>query len=128
MTYVDDPPDVIVYYENQYYEFELKRYRDELLVDSIFNFLKKKIILHYSEQRNYLILLQPPPFSDFSTNVFKELHEKLLKEKNIPGIIGFSLNNNNEEMLLVRIFPNLDISKRKYKTEVNMFAELLHSE
>lgn len=126
--YKDDPPDAIVLYKKQYFEFELKRYRDELTVDSMYGFLKKKIILHYSERQNYLILLQPAPFSNLSLEVFKKLHERLMKEKNIPGIIGFSLNNNNKGMILARIFPNLNVSKRAYETQVDRFAELLHSE
>jgi hypothetical protein len=124
----DDPPDAIVLYKNNYFEFELKRYRDKLNVDKMHEFIKKKIILHYSERQNYLILLQSAPFSDISLDIFEKLHKKLIKEKNIPGIIGFSLNNDNEEMILIRIFPNLDISKRGYTSQKDRFAELLHSE
>lgn len=126
--YKDDPPDVIVLHKKQYFEFELKRYRDELNVDKMYKFLKNKIIMHYSGHQNYLILLQPAPFTSLSMDLFEKLHKKLVKEKNIPGIIGFSLNNDNKEMILVRIFPNLDINKRKYVTQKERFAELLHSE
>lgn len=125
--YREDPPDVIVLYKNNFYEFELKRYREEFAFDKLYSFLKKKIILHYSGKSNFLVILQLKPNSNIDLNIFKKLHEKLKKETNQPGIIGFSLNKNNEEMILVRILPELDISKRSY-SEINIFAEILHSE
>ena len=126
--YKEDPPDVVILYKENFYEFELKRYREEVAVDPIYDFIKKKIINHYSGKRNYFIIFQPKPFSGISFKEFKELHEKIKKEKNVPGIISFSLNNDNKEMMLIQIFPDLKISKRKYKTEAIRFSDLLHSE
>lgn len=42
--YRDDPPDVIIRYKNNFYDFELKRYRDEFTLDKLYVFLKKKIL------------------------------------------------------------------------------------
>jgi len=126
--YREDPPDVIVYYQNNYYEFELKRYRDSLTFESLYDFVKKKIISHYSGKSNYLVILQPAPYSGISFDIFKKLHEIIKKGKKQPGIIGFSLNNNNKEIILIRVFPELEIAKRKFNSEVDIFAEILHSE
>lgn len=125
--YREDPPDVIVRYKNNFYEFELKRYRDEFTFDKLYTFLKKKIITHYSGKSNFLVILQLAPNLNIDLNVFEKLHERLKKEINQPGIIGFSLNNNNKEMILVRVLPELNISKRPH-SEVNAFADILHSE
>ncbi|MDP3948191.1 MAG: hypothetical protein Q8P87_00600 [bacterium] len=125
--YREDPPDVIVLYKNNFYEFELKRYRDEFTFDKLYTFLKKKIIMHYSGKSNFLVILQLKPNSNIDLNIFKELHKSLKKEINKPGIIGFSLNNNNEEMILVRILPELNMNKRPH-SEINALADILHSE
>lgn len=124
--YRDDPPDVIVRYKNNLYEFELKRYRDVFTFDKLYDFLKKKIIMHYSGKANYLVILQLQQNSNIDINIFKRLHERLKTETNQPGFIGFSLNN-NKEMILVRVLPELNISKRPF-SQVNEFAEILHSE
>lgn len=125
--YREDPPDVIILYKNNFYEFELKRYRDEFSFDKLDAFLKKKIISHYSGKSNFLIILQVKPNSDIDLNIFKKLHKSLKKEKNQPGMIGFSLNNNNEEMILIRVLPELTINKRPHN-ETTVWAEILHSE
>lgn len=124
--YRDDPPDIIVRYKENFYEFELKRYRDEFSVDKLANFLKKKIVQHYSGKQNFLVILQLRPYSNIDLGVFRQLHEKLKLEKNQPGIIGFSLNKNNEEILLIRILPELNINNRPYN-ETNSFADMLNS-
>lgn len=123
----EDPPDVIILYKKNFYEFELKRYRDEFTFDRLYAFLKKKIILHYSGKLNFLVILQLKPYSNIDLNIFKKLHKSLKKDINQPGIIGFSLNKNNEEMILVLILPELNMTKRPYN-EINAFADILHSE
>lgn len=126
-TYTDDPPDVIVLSKGKFYDFELKRYRGELTYEALFSFVKKKIILHYSGKANYLIIIQPKPFSTMTFSVFKDLHESLKKENNQPGYIGFTFNVNNKEIFLVRVLPILDQSKRLYNSETDIFSELLNS-
>lgn len=125
--YREDPPDVIALYKNSFYEFELKRYRDEFTFDKLYAFLRKKIIMHYSGKQNFLIILQLKPGSNIDLDIFRKLNEVCKKEVNQPGIVGFSLNKNNEEMILVRILPDLNMSKRPF-SEVHAFANLLHSE
>lgn len=124
----EDPPDVIVQYKGNFFEFELKRYRGELTFEELYNFVKKKIILHYSGKSNYLIILQPKPNSGISFDIFNKLHKQLKKAKNQPGIIGFLLNHDNREIILVRVFPKLEEYRRNYDTEANIFAEVLNSE
>jgi hypothetical protein len=126
-SYREDPPDIVVRYKKDLYEFELKRYRDEFSLDKLSDFLRKKIISYYSGKQNFLIILQLKPYSNIDLDIFRQLHEKLKTEKNQPGIIGFSFNKNNEEMILVRILPELNISKRPYN-EINSFANILHDE
>jgi len=125
--YREDPPDVIVFYKNNFYEFELKRYRDEFTLKKLCIFVKKKILMHYSGKSNFLIILQLKPNSNIDLNIFRELHENLKKEVNQPGIIGFSLNNNNQEMILIRVLPELNMSKRQFN-EFNTFTDILHFE
>jgi len=126
-SYREDPPDIVVLYKEELYEFELKRYRDKFSLDKLLDFLRKKIIRHYSGKQNFLIILQLKPYSNIDLDIFRQLHEKLKTEKNQPGIIGFSFNKNNEEMILIRILPELGISKRSYN-EINSFANILHDE
>jgi hypothetical protein len=126
--YREDPPDVIVQHKSNYFEFELKRYRGELTFEQLYNFVKKKIVLHYSGKSNYLVILQPEPNSGISFVIFKKLHEQLKKEKIQPGIIGFLLNHANREIILVRVFPKLEKSRRNYDSEADIFSEVLNSE
>lgn len=126
--YREDPPDVIVRYKNNYFEFELKRYRDELTFDKLYNFVREKIIRHYSGKSNFLVILQSKPNSEISLEIFKKLHERLKEEKNQPGIIGFSFNNNNKEMILVRVLPKMDMTRRAYNNASEVFADILHSD
>ena len=125
--HTDDPPDVIVLYKGNYYEFELKRYRGELTYEALYSFIKKKIILHYSGKANYLVILQPRAFSTISPEIFSKLHKSLVIEKNQPGHIGLTLNVNNKEIYLIRVLPKLEQSKRNYDTEADIFSEILNS-
>jgi len=125
--YRDDPPDIIVRHKGSFYEFELKRYRNEFNLDKLSNFLKKKIIQHYSGKQNFLVILQLKPHSNIDLDIFRQLHEVLKCEKNQPGIIGFSFNKDNKEIILIRILPELNISKRPYN-EFNSFTDILNPE
>lgn len=123
--YKEDPPDVIVKYEKQFYEFELKRYRGPLNFESLYDFVYKKIMIHYSGKTNFLITLQPNPNSTINFNIFKKLHKTLKTLKNQPGIISFSFNNENKEFILIQILPNLYQSRRKYESEINAVSKLI---
>ena len=124
----DDPPDVIVIYKGNDYEFELKRYRDNIDFNSLSSFLKNKIVNHYSDKSNYLILLQPKPNSNISLDTFDKLNKELINYKRDFGRITFTLNHDNNEMFTAFIFPNLGIYRRKYSDEHNLFADILHEE
>lgn len=111
----NDPPDVIVYHQNNFYEFELKRYRGELSAKSLFDFIIKKIITHYSDHNcNYYIILQPRPYSALNLDIFENLHKKIIQLKRNLGKIAFSVNNDNKEMILINVFPELAINKRPF--------------
>lgn len=111
----EDTPDVIVYHQNGFYDFELKRYRGKLNVDALFDFINKKIISHYSDHnRNYFIILQPEAYKQLPQNLFKNLNIKLNKLKRNFGMIAISLNNNNKEMLTVMVYPDLKIFKSQF--------------
>jgi hypothetical protein len=113
--YKEDPPDVVIYFQKNFYDFELKRCREELSVKSLLDFIKKKIITHYSDHNcNYFIILQQITNSALNLDIFKKLHKKLNKLKRNLGKIAFSLNNNKKEMLLINVFPKLTISKRPF--------------
>lgn len=123
----DDPPDVIVRYKKSDYPFELKRYRGKITFDDIFNFIKKKIIDHYSGKQNFLIILQSSSGSKIDLSIFKRIHEQLKNEKNQPGYIGLTFNHDNMEIVTVRVLPNLDKYTRPYKPETDLFTDLLNS-
>lgn len=122
-----DPPDVIVDFKDNLYEFELKRYRDELDLDHLFVFIKNKILDHYSIKANYFIILQPKPFVKFDFNIFKELAKKITDENKDLGIISLSMNNNNTEMITTQLFPEFKSWKRPYENEAIEISEMLHN-
>lgn len=123
-----DPPDIIVHYQNNFHEFELKRYKEELNLKSLFDFINKKIISHYSDHNcNYYIILQPIPNSVLKLDIFKNLHNKLKKLKRNLGKIVFSLNNNNKEMLLITVFPELIFDKRSFISGSEQVKKILQN-
>lgn len=109
-----DPPDLIIYYQKNVYEFELKRYRGSLEIANMFSFLEEKI-LRYSNPLNFLIILQPPSFSNISFEVFEELSQKfkeVAEKSDINCRVCYSFNANNEEMIFVYIYPEYQVYKR----------------
>lgn len=110
-----DPPDIIVYHQKNLLDFEFKRYRGKLSTELLYDFINRKIINHYSDYKcNYYIILQPAPNTTLDLDIFENLHKKINKLNRKIGKIAFSLNNNNKEMLVVSIFPDLTISKRPF--------------
>lgn len=121
-------PDVIVRFKKKYFEFELKRYKGKINLESLYDFVLKKIIKRYSGKTNYLILLQGEPGSKLSYVMFKKLHEKLKKEGKFPGYLGLSFNAGNKDMVLVRIFPELNQFKRPLRSGSEQIADLFRKE
>ncbi len=113
----EDPPDIIVRQNNSFGEFELKRYREDLNEKQLFNFVDKKILKHYADQFNFVILLQPKPTSIISLNIFKHVHQEIKKHittgRNI-GKIAFTFNNDGKEICFITVFPELLISKKPF--------------
>jgi hypothetical protein len=124
----EDPPDVIVKYRDKFFEFELKRYRRILAVDSLFSFIRDKIIMHYSGYSNFLIILQPKPKAELPLDMFKDIHTRIKKLNRHNGIIGFSLNNNNKELILARVSPKLEIYKFPFENETSLLSEIINSD
>lgn len=127
IRYREEFPDVIVRFKKRYFEFELKRYKGKLNLESLYSFVLEKIVKHYSGKTNYLILLQGEPGSKLSYITFKKLHQKLRKERIFPGILGFSFNNDNREMILIRVFPELNQYKRPFRNGSEQIAEVINS-
>lgn len=125
--YKDDPPDVIIKYNEGEYPFELKRYRGNINFEDLYKFIKVKIIDHYSGKQNFLISAQPKPGSNIDLGIFNTLHRKLLTEKNQPGYIGLTFNHDNKEIITIRFLPKLNKYSRPYDSEVNLFSDLLNS-
>jgi hypothetical protein len=127
-SFKDDPPDVIVNYKENDYEFELKRYRGKMTFEALYEFVNRKIILHYSGKLNFLIILQPNVDRSLSLDLFKDLHDNLIKEKNQPGYIGFSFNHENKEIITIRVLPKLEMDKRLYIHENDNFIDLFSND
>lgn len=112
-----DPPDFIIKSEDGFRQFELKRYRDELNTEKIFNFIKKKVT-HYGNNlgdTNLLLVLQSVAY-DVSTIDFHELHMRL-KSLNLKfqGQILISYNENNKETVINQVYPKLTTSRIPFK-------------
>lgn len=125
--YKNDPPDVIVRYQEIDYPFELKRYRGNVTFNDIYTFIKKKIIDHYSGTLNFLIILQPSNGLAVDLDIFRQIHKRLMTEKNQPGYIGLTFNHDNREVITVRVLPKLEKYTRPYKQEADLFSDLLNS-
>ncbi len=109
----DDPPDFIIRSSDGLREFELKRYRDKLGTEEIFEFLKKKVA-HYGNNLgdvNLLLVLQPPAYS-LSNIDFQELHTKLRSlNLKFQGQILISYNENNKEDVINQVYPDLTTTR-----------------
>lgn len=105
----NDPPDFIIKSSDGYREFELKRYRDGLTTDEVFNFLEKKI-KHYGNglgTMNLLLVLQSSG-SDVSNIDFHELSSRVnLLSPRFQGQVLISYNENNIEMVINQVFPDI---------------------
>ncbi len=108
-----DPPDFIVKSNDGFRQFELKRYRGGLNTEETFNFIKKRVA-HYGNDlgdTNLLLVLQSSAY-DVSTIDFHELHERLkLLSLKFEGQILISYNENNKEMVINQVHPELTTSK-----------------
>ncbi|OGG59143.1 hypothetical protein A3C89_01915 [Candidatus Kaiserbacteria bacterium RIFCSPHIGHO2_02_FULL_50_50] len=105
--YRDDPPDFIIKQSDGWRDFELKRYREALDTDTIFDFIIKKVG-HYGNlgDMNLLLILQANGSNELKID-FRDLHERLTKEKYaFRGEILLSFNNNSAEMVICQVFPN----------------------
>ena len=126
--YREDPPDIIVFYNGNEADFEFKRYRGDIDFDPIFSFLKNKIINHYSDKANYLILLQPEPNSNISFDLFSKIHNEIVKLNKDFGRIAFTLNHDNFEIITAFVYPKFEVSKREYSSEHELFSDILKSD
>jgi len=119
----DDWSDVIVLHRGKFLEFQLKRYRGEMMANKIFEFIRTKIINHYSGKENYLIILQPQRYSEITSDLFSDLHKLIKNESRDPGIVALLFNHASIEKLVVRVFPKLDQIKLPLD-ESEVFIEL----
>lgn len=123
----EDPPDIVIYNEGKFAEFELKRYRGNLNEKDLYDFIEKKIIKHYSKSYNFLILLQPKPWTKLSYEIFKKTCEKIKKNssKNLEKIV-ISFNQSNKEIIYVSIYPELIFIKKKFLKGGDKIKEILN--
>ena len=94
-------------------KFQLKRYRNNLNTQGIFDFIKEKVA-HYGnnlDDTNLLVVLQSSAYTISQIN-FHELHDKL-KSLNLKfqGQILISYNENNKEMVINQVHPNLTTTR-----------------
>lgn len=127
IRYREEFPDVTIRFKKRYFEFELKRYKGKLNLESLHSFVFEKIVKHYSGKTNYLVLLQGEPGEALSYTTFKKLHKKLKTEGIFPGILGFSFNNDNREMIIIRVFPELNQRKRPFRSGSEQIAEIINA-
>lgn len=109
--YRDDPPDFIIKQSDGWRDFELKRYRNTLDTNTVFDFITEKV-KHYRDlgDMNLLLILQSKDSNDLQID-FHDLHERLIKQDyNFKGQILLSFNNNNTEMVINQVFPELTTS------------------
>jgi len=108
-----DPPDFIVKSTDGLREFELKRYRNALDTDTILKFITEKV-QHYGNDlgdMNLLLLLQSDAY-DVSKIEFHDLHEKIQNLKfSFEGQILISYNENNKDLVINQVYPDLTTSK-----------------
>lgn len=123
----NSPVDIAVLNKDNLKEFQLKRYREKLSEDELWNFVEKKIIKHYSNALNFLVILQPKQGSFLSLDILKSLHNRLIKlklTKNL-GKIVFHYNQMNKNFVFVEIFPEFKISKRPFKKGSEQIKEIV---
>lgn len=112
-----DPPDVIIERKSGgFSEFELKRYREEVTENSLFDFIDEKILKHYSISLNFCIILQHEPGTKLPELIFENLYKRI---KNISlkrdfGRICIIFNANNQSMIFAHIYPELSIYKKPF--------------
>lgn len=125
-SFKEDPPDIVVQTEKALFEYELKRYRDKLTKNELLSFIEKKIIKHYSNQYNFLIILQPKPGTSLSSTLFEKLHDELTKKSVVrnPGKIFLHYNSKNKESVFVEIYPQLVVTKRPFRKGSDQVKEL----
>ena len=107
------PPDFIIKSGDGLREFEMKRYRNDLNTNTIFDFIKKKVE-HYCNDlgdMNLLIVLQSEPFNILNID-FKILFENIKDLNfNFKGQILISYNENNEDVVINQVYPSLTTSR-----------------
>lgn len=122
-----DPPDVIVLYNKKYYDFELKRYLEKSVdKESVLKFLETKVF-RCTEPYNFYIILQPKSQSVISYNSFQDVFNEL--KTKYPSInqrrIGFSLNENNEFVTTIWVYPKFEISKYPFVSGSKQMNDIL---
>lgn len=123
----NSPVDIAVLNKDGLHKFQLKRYRKKLTEAELWTFVEEKIIKHYSNALNFLIILQPKPGSSLSLDIFKSLHNRLIRLKLIktPGKIFFHYNRMNKNFVFVEIFPEFRISERPFKKGSEQIKEII---
>ena len=111
---VDSDSDFLIMQNDGLRKFQLKRYRDEMTAEKIFQFIKEKIE-HYGGSlgnTNLWILLQPEAWSQQKIE-FHEIHESIwtlhLKQ---DGHILVAYNEGDKENVTVEVYPKIQKTVR----------------
>ena len=105
--------DFVVISDDGLRNFQLKRYRNALSTEAIFNFIKDKLRGYGNNlgSMNLLIILQVPN-SDVSLVDFKKLNNQLRGlNLSFEGQILISYNENNKFDVINRVYPELGTSR-----------------
>lgn len=105
--------DFIIKSKDGFRQFQLKRYRNDLNTQEVSNFIKEKV-KHYGNDlgdTNLLIVLQSSNNNVSGIN-FHQLHDEI-KSLNLKfhGQILISYNENNEEMVINQVYPDLTTTR-----------------
>jgi len=109
----NDPPDFIIKSSDGFREFELKRYRNGLNTKEVFEEVKKRIEYYQNGLGNINLLFIIQSFGNDISNIdFHELNSKIKSiNSKFQGQILISYNENNKDIVINQIFPNLTTTR-----------------
>lgn len=117
--------DFIIKSEDGFRVFQLKRYRDDLTVEKLSEFIRDKI-RHYGNNlgsTNLLIIFQSDGY-EFNLD-FKELSERIKSFGfKFEGEILISFNQANKEEIIIRLYPELGKTTVPIKLPSSQIKEL----
>lgn len=122
--------DCLIKYNEAELRFQIKGYKGEyqqFTNDAIFEYLKGKVFSHYGDMSGIIlaVILQPHISSKIDVD-FKKVHSDLVlfSEKITFSEIIFVYNENNQNIVLRRLFPDIIVSKYPIKFQSKKYRIL----